>query len=206
MTRPVRIGVTGSIGAGKSAFVEALARNGAASFSADAAVHAAYADEELRSQLIEHWGDAILADDGSVDRSAIARIVFADEAERRWLEGHVHPFAARAWLQFVDEQDRRDPPPPAIVAEVPLLFEAGLDERYDLTVTVDTPDVVRTERLQLAGDRADHRARAAAQLPSEEKARRADVVVGNDGTLDALDDAARQLLQRVASGELSVRQ
>ncbi|MCW2974304.1 MAG: dephospho-CoA kinase, partial [Thermoleophilia bacterium] len=96
--------MTGGIGAGKSTVVEAFVRRGAVSFSADAAVHALYHDADVVHEVRARWGDSVIDADGAVDRSAIAGIVFTDEAERLWLEGLLHPRVGVAWLAFVEAQ------------------------------------------------------------------------------------------------------
>ncbi|MBC7644530.1 MAG: dephospho-CoA kinase, partial [Thermoleophilia bacterium] len=101
--RPVLIGVTGGIGSGKSTVIDRFVQHGAARFSADEAVHALYATDEVRDAVTARWGNRVLASDGTIDRSVIAAIIFPDAAERIWLEGLLHPLVARAWLRFVYE-------------------------------------------------------------------------------------------------------
>lgn len=189
------IGVTGGIGAGKSTAIEQFVKLGAVPFSADAAVHALYASGEVRDELVERWGARVLAPGDSVDRAAVATIVFADEAERRWLEGLIHPLVARDWLRFVDEQRRRDPAPEFIVAEVPLLFEAGLEDRYDAVVAVTAPLETRLVRVgERAGGQLHGAERASVQMPEAEKVARADFSYANTGSIDDLGSWAQQVL------------
>lgn len=202
VTRPILVGVTGGIGAGKSALVDALVERGAAAFSADAAVRDLYRTATVQSQVRQRWGDGVRAGaDGSVDRDAIARIVFADEQERRWLESVLHPLVADAWDEFVDAKRAQEHPPRIIVAEVPLLFEAGLADRYDVVVVVTAPEQLRLARVEARGDAsAMARQRAAVQMPERDKLARADVVLHNDGDRDALerfaDNLAASLVRR----------
>lgn len=199
MGLPARIGVTGGIGAGKSVLVRELAARGCATFSSDDVVHALYArDPDLRREVTARWGDAILDDAGAVSRDAIAAIVFNDDGERRWLESVVHPLVAREWLRFIDAVGEDVP---AIVAEVPLLFEAGLEDRYDLTVLVTAPLETRLARVGQRAHGALHAAeRAAAQLTDEQRAARAGFVVVNDGTPDQLSAAAGEVLAAAGRG------
>lgn len=195
-TGPLVIGVTGGIGAGKSTVVEAFARRGAVPFSADAAVHELYADPEVVTEVRDRWGGGVVGGDGVVDRSAIASIVFSDEAERTWLEGLLHPLVARAWLRFVHEQRSLPEPPQFLVAEVPLLFEAGLEERYDAIVAITAPLPTRIERAEARDGRWTYSAqRAAAQLSDEEKAARAAFPFANTGSLEELDAFAGEVLE-----------
>jgi dephospho-CoA kinase len=187
MPRPLLIGVTGGIGAGKSTVVAALAERGAAVFSADQAVHSLYEDADVQAQVRARWGDRVFTDAGDVDRVAIADIVFPNEEERQWLEGLLHPLVAREWLRFLDAQQRAENPPTAIVAEVPLLFEADLSDRYDAVMVVTAPLEMRLERVGTRAHGASHAtSRANAQLSDAEKCERADVVLDNTRTLDDL--------------------
>jgi dephospho-CoA kinase len=206
MPRPVLIGVTGGIGAGKSTVVDAFVHRGAVPFSADSAVHELYSDPGVVDAVRERWGDGVIsATDGSVDRAAIAAIVFTDEAERRWLEGLLHPLVGRAWLRFVEAQRSAESPPEFAVAEVPLLFEAGLEDRYDAIVTITAPLPLRIERAEARDDgKRLSKERAASQMPEEEKAERADFTYVNTGSFDDLDAFAGRVLDalrpRVTAG------
>ena len=190
--------MTGGIGAGKSTVVEAFARRGAVPFSADAAVHALYHDPSVVEAVRERWGDPVIAADGSVDRSAIAGIVFTDERERLWLEGLLHPRVGAAWLAFTEEQAALPEPPEFLVAEVPLLFEAGLEDRYDAVVTITAPHATRMERAAARGSaRSLPAERAAAQMSEREKADRADFTYTNTGSFEELDTFAHDVLDEL---------
>ncbi len=197
MRRPVRIGITGGIGSGKSTLVAELARRGCAVFSADEQVHELYArDEALRGLLRERWGDQVVAVDGSIDRSRVSAIVFADAVERAWLESVVHPLVGAAWESFAAQASSA----PAIVAEVPLLFEAGLEDRYDLTVLVTAPVEDRLRRVEARGVSAkDAHARMQAQLTEQERSNRAHLVLANTGTLDDMPQLADRVLEAARS-------
>lgn len=200
MPRPIVIGVTGGIGAGKSTLVDAFVRRGAVPFSADSAVHELYSLPVVVDAVRERWGDSVVAHDGSVDRGAIAAIVFNDPDERRWLEGLLHPLVARTWLQFVERQRALPDPPRFVVAEVPLLFEAGLEDRYDAIVAITAPLPTRIERAEARGSgRTLSAERAAAQMSEEEKSERADFAFTNTGSFEDLDAFAGDVLEALAS-------
>lgn len=195
MPRPIVIGVTGGIGAGKSTLVEAFVHRGAVPFSADTAVHELYSDPVVLVEVRERWGDRVIDSAGRVDRSAIASIVFNDEEERRWLEGLLHPLVAREWLRFVERERALPEPPEFVVAEVPLLFEAGLEDRYDAIVTITAPLPMRIERANARPDGKRLSAeRAAAQMSDEEKSAGADFTFANTGSFDDLDRFAGEVL------------
>ncbi len=198
MSRPILIGITGGIGAGKSTLLDAFVRRGASSFSADYAVHELYADPDVVAAVRERWGDGVVTDDGIVDRSAIASIVFNDDDERRWLEALLHPRVGDAWHRFVEAQRSLEHPPDFVVAEVPLLFEANLQDRYDAIVAITAPLSVRIERAEAREDGKTLSAeRAAAQLPDRTKLERADFSFVNTGSFDALDAFAGRVLDEL---------
>jgi len=134
-----------------------------------------------------------------VDRPAVARRVFADPSEREWLEGLLWPLVGERVRAFRAEQEAADPPPKAIVVETPLLFEAGMADRYDATVAVIADEAVRRERAAARGHAAVDE-RAARQLSQDEKARRATFVVRNDGTERELELALSAMLEKLRTG------
>lgn len=195
---PPRIGLTGAIGAGKSSVARRLAARGALVLDADAFARAATADPEVLRRIAAALG-ADLVVDGRLDRAATAARVFADAPARRALEAIVHPWVRAAAAAAEAAARAAAAPPPLIVHDVPLLFENGLDAGMDATVVVVAPFEVRAARLAARSGMgaAAVRARDAAQLPAEEKARRATFVVDNAGDEDALDAAVAALWPRL---------
>jgi dephospho-CoA kinase len=179
------VGLTGGLGAGKSTALQALERLGAATLSTDAVVHELYASDEVRDAVVARWGAGV-APGGVVDRRAVAGHAFADPGDRAWLEGLLWPLVGERVAAWRDEVQRLDPPPPAAVVETPLLFEAGLESRYDATIAVVADEAVRAERAAARGHAAVDE-RAARQLSQEEKASRATYVVRNHGTIEDLE-------------------
>ena len=179
------VGLTGGLGAGKSTALEALGRLGAATISSDAIVHELYAGDALRDAVVDRWG-AEVAPGGVVDRAAVARRAFADEGERRWLEEQIWPLVGARVAAWLEQARAQDPPPPAAVVEVPLLFEAGLEGIYDATIAVLAAEDVRAARAAARGHEAVSE-RHGRQLDQEEKARRATYVVRNDGSEQELE-------------------
>jgi dephospho-CoA kinase len=191
------IGLTGGLGAGKSEALAAAERLGAATLSTDAVVHELLGTPEVRDLLAARWGERVLAGD-AVDRAAVAEIVFEQPDELGWLESVLFPRVGGRVLQWRAELEQADPPPRIAVVEVPLLFEAGIEGIFDATVVVVADEEIRASR---AGER-DQRGldgRQARQLDQDEKARRADLVVRNDGTLEELQQEMRRALD--AAGE-----
>jgi dephospho-CoA kinase len=183
------VGLTGGIGSGKSEALESFARHGAATLSSDRMVRELYQREDVRRAVAEHFGSEVLAADGSVDRAAIARRVFSDEAERRWLEALLLPLLAERFAVWRDE--RLAAGDALLVHEAPTLFEAGIEHRYDMIVLVTAPQEVREARRPGAAERMAH------QLPEAEKAARSDVVYENTGSLEDLDRWVADLVARL---------
>src|SRR5688500_12512391 len=143
-SRPFAIAITGGIGAGKSEALRAFSRHGAATLSSDEIVHDLIRDDaEVRAQLVDRFGEGILAADGTPERARIAEIVFADRDELRWLERLLHPRVVGCYLAWRDELARRPEPPAVCAIEVPLLYEAGGEGRFDAVVAITAPAAVR---------------------------------------------------------------
>jgi len=191
---PPRIGLTGSVGAGKSSVAQRLAERGALVIDADALARRATEDPEVLARIAAELGPDLVVD-GRLDRAATARRVFGDADARRRLEAIVHPWVRRAAAATEAAAMAVTTPPPLIVHDVPLLFENGLDAGMDATVVVDAPFEVRAARLAARSgmDEEAVRARDAAQWDPAEKARRATFVVDNGGDESALDAAVAEL-------------
>ena len=193
---PPFIGLTGGIGAGKSTALAALERLGARTVSADAVVHELYRDSAvLRGALTGRWGQEI-APGGSVDRDLVAARVFADPAERHWLEQQIWPLVGERIARFRSEGEAMTPPPRALVVETPLLFEAGMEGAYDATIAVVAGEELRAGRAAARGHVAVDE-RAARQLSQAEKAGRATFVVRNDGSEAELERELSAVLAKL---------
>src|ERR1700733_9715459 len=179
------VGLTGGVGSGKSTALEALGRLGADVVSSDAVVHELYEGRQLRDAVVERFG-AEVAPGGVVDRAAVARRAFASAEDRAWLEGLVWPLVGARVAAWLEAAPARRPAPRAAVVEVPLLFEAGLEQLYDATIAVVSQESVLGRRAAARGP-ASVDERAARQLSQEEKARRATFVVRNDGSIEDLE-------------------
>jgi dephospho-CoA kinase len=180
-TRPLAVAITGPIGAGKSAALEAFARHGAETISSDEIVHRLLrSDPEVRQELVERFGPEVMGEDGA-DRAKIAEIVFSDPDQLDWLEELLHPRVVRENLAWRSEQESKQEAPLLTVSEVPLLYETGAEQRFDAVVVITAPERVRQERRPLADDREQR------LLPEDEKVALADYAYVNDGTLEDLD-------------------
>ena len=168
---------------------------GAATLSTDAVVHELYGDPEVRDAVVAHWGPEV-ARGGTVDRAAVARHAFAAPEERAWLEQLLWPRVVARVAAWREQQAARNPPPPALVVETPLLFEAGLERLYDATLVVVADERIRTARAAARGH-AEIDERTARQLTQDEKAARADHVIRNDRDLAALEQELSLVLEKL---------
>jgi dephospho-CoA kinase len=190
------IGLTGGMGAGKSTALAALERLGAAVLSSDEIVHELLRQPELRARIVERFGPDV-APEGTLDRTAVARSAFGNDADRTWLEGLLWPLVGARADAWIREVRARTPAPRAAVIEVPLLFESGEIDGYDATIAVVAEEPLRTERASSRGHALGDE-RTARQLPQEEKARLATFVVRNDGTESDLERELSEVLGKLA--------
>jgi dephospho-CoA kinase len=191
------VAVTGGIGAGKTTALDELAELGAAVLSTDAVVHDLYGTAAVRDAVRSRFGDAVFAG-GRVDRAALARRAFATETDRAWLERLLWPLVAERVETFRAATMSREPPPAAVVVEVPLLFESGTEGRYAATIAIVADDALRASRIS-ARDQAELARREQRQLPQAEKARRARYVVTNDGSRAQLRAQLRAVLAELSA-------
>lgn len=181
------IGVTGGIGAGKSAVVRILAELGAAVIDADKVGHSVYAPGTPGfDQVVAAFGRDIVGADGAIDRARLGAIVFGDPAQLARLNAIVHPLIAAAVAAQVAAA--RDAQPPAIVVEAALLIEAGWDALVDEVWVVTAPREVIEARLvaQRGMDKEAIAARMRRQLADADRRARADVVIENAASLPEL--------------------
>lgn len=179
-----KIGLTGGIGAGKSTVATLLAEHGAIVVDADALAREVVAPGTPGlDEVVEAFGPEVLAEDGSLDREALAGIVFSDPARRRTLEGITHPRIGERTKELFDTAGPDD----VVVHDVPLLVELQMAPLYEAVIVVEAPDDVRLERLEGRGlprERALERIRS--QADPEARRAVATVVIDNSGDEAAL--------------------
>lgn len=188
----LKVGLTGGIGAGKSEVSRLLARYGAVLIDADRiAREVVEPGTPGLTAVVEAFGPGILEPGGSLDRSALGSIVFADPARLATLNAIVHPLVGTRSAEL----ERAAGAGAVVVHDVPLLTENGLAPLYDLVVVVDATPGTQLDRLvRLRGmEESDARARMAAQATREERLAVADLVIDNDGPLEDLEPQVRTL-------------
>jgi dephospho-CoA kinase len=136
--------------------------------------------------------------DGAIDRGAVARAAFAADEGRRWLEELLWPRVGERMAAWKDVQDQRVPPPRALVVEVPLLFESGLDRGYDATIAVIADEAIRKARAGARGHQALDE-RVARQLSQQEKSQLATYTVVNDGSEAELEARLSSILEMLST-------
>lgn len=184
------VGLTGGIGSGKSEVLRALRRLGAATVCLDEISRQALAKGGAAYRpVVRAFGPRLLGRSGEIDRLALGRAVFAEPRLRRQLERLTHPVIL-AQLRRRMRAHRRG----LLVVDAPLLFEAGLEKDFDVTVVVTAGLQRRLRRLRRRDGlpAAELRRRVAAQMPQAVKARRADVVIANDGSRGELRGKVRE--------------
>ncbi|HSQ57902.1 MAG TPA: dephospho-CoA kinase [Gemmata sp.] len=192
--KPV-IGLIGAIGAGKSAAAGCFASRGGFVIDADALGHEALRQPEIMAAIVSRWGEGVRKSDGSLDRRAIGRIVFANPAERSGLEALVFPCIVRRITEEI-AGGMRNENYRFLVLDAAVLLEAGWNNNVDRIVYVDAPRQMRLARLAARSGwiAADLAAREAAQWPAETKKGRADAVLTNDSTHASLQEQVDSLL------------
>ena len=188
--RDVLIGLTGGIGSGKSAVANLFAERGARIVDADKVAREVVAGGSagLRA-VVDEFGAKVLGNDGELDRTRLAHIVFADPQARERLNAIVHPLVADRIEAMLAEQSSVE----VVVYDVPLLVEGSVQNRhdFDLILVVEAPEDLRVQRLQRDRNMTEEqvRARMASQATDDQRRAIADVVIVNDGNRTVLSTA-----------------
>jgi dephospho-CoA kinase len=185
------LGLTGSIGMGKSTTAKLFAEAGVPVYDADATVHMLYEGEAVAAIEAAFPGTTV---DGKVDRNKLSARVVHDPAAIKQLEQIVHPMLGASRQKFLDDAERSGAP--VAVVDVPLLFETGGEKRVDAVVVVTTTPELQRQRILARDNMTSEKLDAilARQLPDAEKRRRADFVVDTSGGLDPVRLRIRDIL------------
>lgn len=198
------VGLTGNIASGKSEVARLLGERGATLIDADVlAREAVKPGTKALDKIVGIWGKEVLAPDGTLDRGALRRIAFSDQAELEKLNAIVHPEVTRLRdAEIAKAKTRGDN---LVVCVIPLLFERNLVNEFDYIVLVDAPRALRLERLARSRgiEETDAMNMIASQMPAELKRARADYSIDNVGSLEQLEKDVDKLwttLNKKASG------
>jgi dephospho-CoA kinase len=195
------IGLTGSIGMGKSTAAAAFARRGVPVFDADAEVHRLYAGPAVPA-IEAQFAKAVRK--GKVDRALLAQEIAGSPEKLKRLEGIVHPMVVKAEIDFLREAEAKGAK--FAVLEIPLLFETGAHTRVDVTVVVSAPEGVQRARVLKREGMSEEKLGAllARQLPDAEKRARADFVVDTSMPLNKMGEQVGRILDSLRGREGSV--
>ena len=196
--------LTGGIATGKSYVRQQFERLGAACLDSDLIAHGVMAaGTEATQAIASRFGDRVLASDGSVNRTVLGSLVFADPAARRDLEAIVHPAIYRgihAAIRGLGASER----PAVVIVEIPLIYETGRAGEFDRVIATLCSETRQIERLmerRLTEDQA--RQRLSAQWPAADKAKRADYVITTDGSFEETDSQVAAVWQKLRQASTS---
>lgn len=199
-TPRMALGLTGGMGGGKSTVRAIFEAAGWAGMDADSIVRDLLANDfRVQAEIREHFGPEVLKSPGSgqggIDRKALATLVFRDADALSWLEGLLHPRVRETWTAFLEHE-----PNPLRIVEIPLLFEKNLEKHFDYTVCIETQPELQLERLAAKGiAREQALPRIQHQMPIEEKVRRADFVLSNNGAQTFLRQQTQNLIEALSA-------
>lgn len=192
----MRVGLTGGIASGKSAVSRILDELGAVIIDADVLAREVVAKGTPGlERVVAEFGPGLLTPDGDLDRPAMARLVFADEAKRRALEAIVHPLVFERIVALEEAAADDD----VVVHDIPLLAESGRADTFDAVVVVDAPPEVQVERMvrDRGWTREEAEARMAAQASREDRLAIGTHVIENTGTLEQLRERVEEVFRRL---------
>lgn len=191
------LGLTGSLGSGKSTVARMIEEAaGAPVIDADEITHRLQAPGgQAYLGILDVFGEQVLLPDGTLNRRALAALIFEDSQKRQLLNSIVHPLVRAEEERLLKQHQHA----PLVVLMVPLLYEVGMENLADKVMVVVADDEVRFERLQARSgmSREEARNRLAAQMPQHEKAARADFVIDNSGALEATRKQVLDVLQQL---------
>lgn len=191
----MKVGLSGGIACGKSTVLGFFRKAGWQTVDSDAVVRELLAtDAEVKAQLRSRWGEAVFTD-GAVDHAAVAKHVFSNEGDLKWLEELLHPLVRESWLASIAQA-----PDANWLVEIPLLFEKRLENRFDLTVCVVSPPDVAADRMVARAYSEEHiEQRRKQQMPLEEKIELADYLISNAGSLEFLKQQTTRLIKQITT-------
>ena len=185
------VGITGGIGSGKSAVTERFQQHGITVVDADLAARVVVEPgRPALAAIAEHFGEEVIQTDGRLDRAALRQRVFADEAQRHWLEQLTHPLIGQEILDQLNATTS-----PYTILSSPLLLETSQKELTDCVVVVDVPESVQLQRTMQRDNNDEDQVRRimAAQMGREDRLDRADIVIDNSRSLAELDEIVEEL-------------
>ncbi len=195
----LKIGLTGSIGTGKSTVSKIFEELGSYVIDMDKLAHQVLKNENIKNRIRGEFGD-VFDKDGNIDRKKLAKIVFNDEKKRKILEGIIHPEVRNLTKKIIKDIENREKNA-IVIVEVPLLIETGSYKDYDLVIVVYAPRNVQIERLLKKGySLEDAIKRINSQMDIEEKIKFADIVINNTSDLNTLREEVKKIYLNLLRG------
>lgn len=188
------IGITGGLGCGKSTALKIFAEFGFRTLDSDDLVREVYAqDSDVKEAIREHFGQGAVGEDGEIDRGYLAKRVFGDKEELIWLESLILPRVKTLQDKYVGKAPKEE-----WVVEIPLLFEKNLENGFDITICLSARSDLQISRLfERGANLKDAKSRIASQLPLEQKEKRADYVIDNNGNIERLRTQVCALVETI---------
>jgi len=176
------VGLTGNYGMGKSTVLPMFKKLGVITIDADNIVESLLTEKDVLKKVKGLLGEKVFYKNGSLNKKKVADLVFKDDVSRHTLEDILHPLVFERINFLLDEINRKDK---VIIIAVPLLYERGYEDRFDRTITVHTKEKIALNRLKKDGITKEKALlRLKAQLPIDEKIKRSDFVIDNNGTIE----------------------
>lgn len=176
------VGLTGNYGMGKSTVLQMFKKFSVITIDADKIVESLLKEKSVLEKIRKLLGDRVFNKNGSLNKNKIVDLVFNNNALRHSLEDILHPLVFERVKDFLAKMNGENK---VAMIEVPLLYERGYEDRFDRTITIYTKEEVALNRLERDGvNREEAILRLKAQLPIEEKIKRADYVIDNNGTTE----------------------
>ena len=183
------VGLTGNYGMGKSTVLRMFRELGAVTLETDEIVDTLLHNDAIVGTIREILGDDVIDANGKLDRAKVAARIFRDKQLREALEGFIHPLVFQKIRDFLDNRGSMGGKNEVVIVEIPLLFEKDYADRFRRTVAVYCSQEAVLKRLEGLGiDREDVLMRSRAQLPADEKVRKSDFAINNDGPLEETAD------------------
>ena len=197
------VALTGNYGMGKSTVLSLFRKFGVSTLDADEIVDSLFRRKKILEKIRQLMGDSVFHDSGSLNKKKVAEIIFRNIRLRRSVEDALHPFVFEKIKDFLEKMNINDK---ILIVAVPLVYERAYEDKFDKTIVVHTTEETALHRLGMKGvSRRDALLRLKTQMPIEEKMKRADFLVNNDGTLNEtkvqVEKLLKNLLRKAGDGD-----
>jgi dephospho-CoA kinase len=196
--RPLQIGLTGGIGAGKSLALSFFKERGVPVLQTDVLGHQLLEEKRMRNTVLKYFGDVVLGKNGEIDRKKLGQKIFQNPRQQKLLNEIMHPVIRERVGAWIQAQARKKPCPMVVVVEVPLIFERGYYRSFDGVISVSSPRILRRKRLLKRGWSLNEIfRREKSQWSQTQKNRKADWVIFNQRSQKDLKYAVAHWLEKL---------